>query len=335
MYNAVALDESGATVSREVLVASKEGGYDQADPDPARVREQLAIILASPEFLASERGRRFLRYIVEEALEGRREQLKAYTIAQAVFGRDASFDAQNDPVVRIDAGRIRRALERYYLVSGNNDLVRITIPKGGYAPQFLIVADAGPIVEQKREEKPSHAARRVPTSYRDLILPIGVPAIFGAIAILALVRPLESYLWPQTSPAAATSALNSKTVIAVEPFAALGGTSESTDFANGLVDQMIAKLMKVDGVVVLAPGRSGGEAAGALLNLQGSVLVEDGSLHVHARLINGTDGAVAWATRYDRDLKGKTIIDIEDEIAAQIAREVSKSLEIVRPAATP
>ncbi|KRB50014.1 hypothetical protein ASE04_15635 [Rhizobium sp. Root708] len=317
-------------------MASKEGDYDQADPDPARVREQLAIILASPEFLASERGRRFLRYIVEEALEGRREQLKAYTIAQAVFGRDASFDAQNDPVVRIDAGRIRRALERYYLVSGNNDLVRITIPKGGYAPQFVIVADRNPATERKREEKPSPAVRGAPTSYRDLILPIGVPAIFGAIAMLALIRPLESYLWPpQTSPAAATSALNSKAVIAVEPFAALGGTNESTDFANGLADQMIAKLMNVDGVVVLAPGRSGGEAAGALLNLQGSVLVEDGTLHVHARLINGSDGAVAWATRYDRDLKGQTIIDVEDEIAGQIAKEVSKSLEIARPAATP
>ncbi len=114
----------------------EEGQAGQARQEPENVRLQLDRILASPEFLAPERGRRFLQYIVEETLDGRGEQLKASTIAQAVFGRDASFDAQNDPVVRIEAGRIRRALERYYLVCGHSDLIEITIPKGGYAPHF-------------------------------------------------------------------------------------------------------------------------------------------------------------------------------------------------------
>lgn len=53
-----------------------------------------------------------------------------------MFGRNASFDAQSDPVVRIEAGRIRRALERYYLVCGSRDPIRVTIPKGSYSPQF-------------------------------------------------------------------------------------------------------------------------------------------------------------------------------------------------------
>ena len=51
-----------------------------------------------------------------------------------VFGRDDSFDPQTDPVVRLEARRLRRALEHYYLTAGRDDPIRIEIPKGGYAP---------------------------------------------------------------------------------------------------------------------------------------------------------------------------------------------------------
>src|SRR4051794_10670903 len=77
-----------------------------------------------------------LRYVVEEALAGRGERIKAYTVAVEVFGRDEAFDANADPAVRLEAGRLRRALERYYLVAGRADLVLIGIPKGGYVPAF-------------------------------------------------------------------------------------------------------------------------------------------------------------------------------------------------------
>jgi adenylate cyclase len=55
------------------------------------------------------RQARFLRYIVEETLAGRADRIKAYSVGTVVFERDASFDAQSDPVVRIEAGRLRRA----------------------------------------------------------------------------------------------------------------------------------------------------------------------------------------------------------------------------------
>ncbi|KKZ88989.1 hypothetical protein B5K05_02810 [Rhizobium phaseoli] len=320
----------------------EEGQAGQARQEPENVRLQLDRILASPEFLAPERGRRFLQYIVEETLDGRGEQLKASTIAQAVFGRDASFDAQNDPVVRIEAGRIRRALERYYLVCGHSDLIEITIPKGGYAPHFSSGEDgsnaeiaAAPNGENKQQPghdqgQPGHErgqpGRERPLRYRDLLLPIGVPALFGAIAVLALIRPLESYLSPSETPP--TTTLTSKTRIVVEPFAALGGTARGADLAKGLADQLIAKLMKVDSLVVLAPGRSGVETSGSLFNLQGSTLVEGTVLHLHVRLINGADGAVVWANQYDRDLRDQTTLNVEDEIAAQIILEISTSRKL-------
>ena len=82
------------------------------------VRAELARILKSPRFDASERNRGFLTHVVEEALAGRTDRIKAYTIATEVFGRDAKFDPQLDSIVRVEAGRLRRSLERYYLTDG-------------------------------------------------------------------------------------------------------------------------------------------------------------------------------------------------------------------------
>ena len=110
---------------------------DPEDPralSSAAVREQLQKILDSPSFEASERRKRFLRYVVEEMLAGRADRLKGYSIATEVFDRDDSFDPQTDPVVRLEARRLRRALEHYYLTAGRDDPIRIEIPKGGYAP---------------------------------------------------------------------------------------------------------------------------------------------------------------------------------------------------------
>jgi hypothetical protein len=100
------------------------------------IRIQLRRILASNDFRAPERHRKFLSYVVEETLAGRAGRVKAYSIAIEAFGRDVSFDPQSDPVVRIEASRVRRALERYYLTGGQLDPVLISIPIGGYVPTF-------------------------------------------------------------------------------------------------------------------------------------------------------------------------------------------------------
>jgi adenylate cyclase len=109
---------------------------DGRSPSAEPVRQELERVLASPDFVASDRLKKFLRFVVEETLAGRADRLHAYPIALEVLGRDASFDPQTDPVVRMEAGRLRRRLERYYLCAGQSDPVRIDIPKGGYAPTF-------------------------------------------------------------------------------------------------------------------------------------------------------------------------------------------------------
>ena len=74
--------------------------------------------------------------MVEQTIVGRSEKIKAYTIATEVFGRGKDFDPQLDSIVRIEAGRLRRSLEHFYLTEGINDPVRISIPKGSYVPVF-------------------------------------------------------------------------------------------------------------------------------------------------------------------------------------------------------
>ena len=86
----------------------QDHGARRAAVSADAVRAELSRILASPHFDASERNRGFLTYVVEQALAGRTDRIKAYTIATEVFGRDPKFDPQLDSIVRIEAGRLRR-----------------------------------------------------------------------------------------------------------------------------------------------------------------------------------------------------------------------------------
>lgn len=105
-------------------------------PTADALATQLDRILSSPDFCNSKRLSAFLRYIVNEKLAGREKQIKGYTIAIAVYERDNTFNPDEDPIVRIDAGRMRRALDHYYHTEGKNDPIRIDVPKGGYVPTF-------------------------------------------------------------------------------------------------------------------------------------------------------------------------------------------------------
>ena len=99
--------------------------------------EHLQRLLASEHFDGSARSRDFLCFIVEEALCGRGKNISQSAIATRVFGRTDNFDATMDPVVRVQAGRLRRSLERYYLMTGDSKSLRIELPKGGYTPVFV------------------------------------------------------------------------------------------------------------------------------------------------------------------------------------------------------
>ena len=105
-----------------------------AADDRQAVQQQLARVLASRTFHPAERLKRFLAFIVSEALDGRADTLKEYVIAVQVFGKEDAFDPRTDPLVRVQARRLRARLERYYQEEGAGDALLIALPKGGYGP---------------------------------------------------------------------------------------------------------------------------------------------------------------------------------------------------------
>src|SRR5450755_2739729 len=100
------------------------------------VLNQLKKIFLCPAFSVSDILRRFLTYIVEETLGGRSNTIKEYTIAVNVLNKPINFKPQHDAIVRIHAGRLRRALNYYYKDTCVGDEIEISVPKGSYVPVF-------------------------------------------------------------------------------------------------------------------------------------------------------------------------------------------------------
>ncbi len=99
-------------------------------------RRALERVLASRVFEKSGRARDLLAYIVEQDLAGNADAIKGFSVAVDVFGKDESFDAASDPLVRVQAGRLRDYLREYYAGEGENDQVVIAVPLGGYKPAY-------------------------------------------------------------------------------------------------------------------------------------------------------------------------------------------------------
>lgn len=256
-------------------------------PSADKVRAQLEKVLGSSDFDASDRNHAFLRYVVEETLAGKAHLIKGYSIAQSVFKRDVDFDPQLDPVVRIEASRLRRSLERYYLKAGQNDAIRIDLPKGGYIPTFevidpLVIAAADPV-----SQAPFEWPDRVPADP-------DVPTV----AIIPF-RNLD------TDPSYEFFALG----ITEELFAAL------THFSN-------LRVLALNTSLKLSPLTDAAQVGRTLsvgFVLQGSVRTLPNRVRITAQLLNVEDGVYVWATSFDRELKVEALVEIETEIAGRIA----------------
>lgn len=108
-------------------------------PPPEDIREALAKVLASPDFASAGRLGPFLAHLVNTALAGEADRLKESVLGIEFFDRGTDYDPRLDPVVRIEARRLRLRLEKYYASEGASDTVRIDLPKGGYVPDFASV----------------------------------------------------------------------------------------------------------------------------------------------------------------------------------------------------
>lgn len=312
-----------------MAIAGQQGVRVEATvprPTDAEVRAQLDRIRLSGEFDAPDRARKFLTYVIEETLAGRADRIKAYSIATAVFGRDSSFDAQTDPTVRIEAGRIRRALERYYLVAGRDDPVVITIPKGAYVPIFGRYAQA--------DAKPDPSARpRSGSAIQGLRQPwiwlgIGAAAlVLGGLAASVLLRSPA----PDQDLARSGSILPNIPRLVVMPFEDLSGTPQSAMVTRGLADEVVSKIAKFKEIVVVSGETANGATAGGSPSyaLEGRVRLEGDRLRLGIRIVQQSDGSVVWANSYDESLRVHKIIELQDNAAAAVATAVAQPYGIV------
>src|SRR5215470_85548 len=101
---------------------------------PEAVRAQLTRVLGSKVFCHSDRMSRFLRLAVEATLHQEQSELKEYLLGVEVFDRNGDYDPRVDPIVRVEARRLRSKLAQYYETEGRNDPILIALPRGSYVP---------------------------------------------------------------------------------------------------------------------------------------------------------------------------------------------------------
>jgi adenylate cyclase len=307
---------------------------DRNSPSAEAVKQELERVLASPDFVASDRLKRFLRFVVEEAVAGRADRLQAYPIALEVMGRDASFDPQTDPVVRMEAGRLRRRLERYYLGAGQNDPVRIDIPKGGYAPTFTRHAD-----ERPTRGPPASTAswHRLPRGWPGRRwLGLGAFALAGVVLLATVALRLER---PTVEGPAALQERGP--AIIVLPFENLPGVGADDFLAEGLTEELIVNLMRFGelrlysacGSFLEQPSADPvelSERLGVGYVVKGSVRRAPDRVRLIVHLIEARTAKHLWTETYDRALTPANLFEIQERLAADLASQLAQPYGIIQ-----
>jgi serine/threonine-protein kinase len=261
------------------------------------IQQELDRVLSNPGFSRADRPCRFLRFIVEQTLEGNADQLKETVIGVAAFAKRPDYDPRVDSTVRIEAGKLRSRLEEYYRSDGKDDPLVIDLPKGSYVPVFRA---GGPGVRSVRKASGWALAG----------------GILAAIVIAAGIRRSIP-----TRPALSS--------IAVLPFLSLSPSPETEFFSDGLTDQLTATLSGIEGLRVtsrtsafaLKGAKSIIHEIGAKLNVaavvEGSVQEDGGRLRITAQLIRTSDDNHLWSQTYEREKKD--VFALQDDISRSIA----------------
>jgi TolB-like protein len=305
-------------------------------PTAADIRAQLERVIASAALRPSPRRAGLLRFVVEETLAGRADRLKGFTVATAVFGRDETFDSQSDPIVRLEARRLRHDIDGYYADEGRHDPVRISIPKGAYVPSFAWQDRVGeppgvpaelvtppPLPEAPLAVASSGRRRRL------LLLATLAAVLLIAAASAAFLRGSRQAAGP-VGPA-----------IIVLPFDALGVGEHDHNLASGLTYELIADLMRFAHFrVYSAPAsfrQDGGTDAQALGRDLGVAYVVKGALssdgdhaRLAAQLYDAESGRIVWSDTYDRSLTPGALLQVQEELAASIATVLGEPYGQVR-----
>ncbi len=297
------------------------------EADRADALEALRLVLNSDEFRASQQLSAFLTFSVGRTLEGRGATLKAYTIATEVFRRGSDFDPQIDPIVRVEATRLRRALERYYGGGGADHPLRIVLPRGSYAVSF------------ERRGSRSATAATAGTPDEEAITPHATRGIRGRFpwkrvedsgvamrsAVGALVLGLSIWIaMPQTESKPETAFLIGKspghaerTVPAAVAVAVVAGDHALDPLAEDLRDALAARPRFA---VSALPDAFRAEAAdGVLVTLRAAGPSE--APRIVVRVMAARDGLILWTSSFPQASFARDRASLIDAVADKIAAD--------------
>jgi TolB-like protein len=267
---------------------------------PEGIAAQLERILSSDVFSDAPRLRQFLGYVVNESLSGRTEHIKGFTIAHDVFHRENPTDAQDSTIVRVEAGRLRRRLQDYYLKEGRQDPIRIEIPKGGYVPLFEKMSPATAAVAADRPPfEPPRPRRPRPARKAILAFVVIMLTLFALLRIYFLVG--------NENLPGGNSTLPAKPAIAVLPFADTTTDTSGSTFATGLTEDIITDLSSLNSIDVIAlssvlpyldktlPSQQIAAELNVIHILRGSIRGSVDQLRVTTELFDAGTGRQIWA----------------------------------------
>ena len=297
-------------------------------PDESDVRAGLERVLASNAFRASPQLGAFLRYVVAESLAGRGAGLKGYTIGVEALGRDPRFNPQVDPIVRVEATRLRRALERYYADDGSGDPVVITLQRGSYVPTFgwRTVAAAAPALP------PVAAAWRPARALLAVLL-------FGALIALAGLIALPRHNRTSINPSPATTGAaerdaanrlppgNGMPTIYIEPLRITGTPKPDQIAAASLTDKIRDAFVRFDTINVASEPRP---AAAAGYRLAGSLEYGETATMLRFQLIDTAANTIAWSRSFDYPAAAADQDAAEDTIVVGLTNTLLQSYGVIR-----
>jgi len=298
-------------------------------PAPDEVRAQLERMTASDDFNRSPQLGAFLRFVVEAVLQGKSDRIKAYTIGVDVLRRDAKFDPQLDPIVRVEATRLRRTIDRYYAGLGADDKVRIDLPRGSYIPTFC-----------KRPALPAATAHSstLDRFWSIRLLLLAAVALIVIVVVVALSQRRVPAPGVATAPsgaaqptaAAALPPGNGLPVLMMPPFEVSGTPGPRSIAARSLQETFSNAFTHFDLVNVQLESAERQAAAGndaapvrdanADYRFSGSVEYgDDGAARLLFRLIDVSDGSIVWSRVIDNVLGGDDKAAAEERIVRELA----------------
>lgn len=286
----------------------------------AQVRAALERIQGWPEMMRSPQLAGFLGYIVERMLAGEAQSIKAYTIAVDVFGRSADFDAQSDPIVRVQARRLRSLLEEYYDGPGRDEPVRFALPVGRYVPEVMFAGefqdapDATPVTHSDASRPRSFLWWTGPLAFFAMLI-IGI----GLVALaLILNAPSES----EVRSAVSANAVQPP-IVQIYEFQNLTGDPSQQPVVAGLALELVTDLELFGDVRARYGGAGHGDPtrgqARPDFDLTGIARLSERVVQYSTILTETATQTVVWSHVIERDAveepRPGTVDDLSRELA--------------------